>query len=329
MRRFFILLFFLQAGLISPVARGDPEPPATASRPVVFLPQWSPQAQFAGYYMAQEKGFYARRGLAVNIPRGGADYPPMAYLAEKKADFVTDFLVNAVRKKAEGLDLVNIAQIVQRSSLLLVAKKSSGIRTVQDFSGKKISIWSNFSLQPQALFRKYHLTVQIVPQTYSMNLLLRDAVSVSSAMWYNEYHTLINSGLDEEDLQVFFFSDYGLNFPEDGIYCLRETWLARRSLCCDFVDASLEGWRYAFEHAEETLDVVMRHVEEANIASNRMNQRWMLNRMRDIIMPSGQADALGVLREEDFDSVIREMVANQIISQSLSITDFHENCATR
>lgn len=319
-------LVFLGLLLISALRIQSAEDPSSALRPVVFLPQWVPQAQFAGYYMAQEKGFYANRGLAVNILRGGADYPPMIYLAEKKADFVSDFLVNALQKKSEGLDLVNIAQIVQHSSLVLVAKKSSGIAKPEDLNGKKISIWSHFSMQPKAMIRKFNLDVKIVPQSYSMNLLLRDAVSAASAMWYNEYHTLINSGLDEEDLQVFFFEPYGLNFPEDGIYCRRETLLNDRQLCCDFVNATLEGWRYAFAHSEETLNAVMRHVNEANLSSNRMHQRWMLNRMKDIIVPPEHENSLGELPQEDFDIVVREMLNNQMISTTPTFADFYENC---
>ena len=119
--------------------------------------------------------------------------------------------------------MINIGQIIQRSAFILLAKKSRGINKPEDINNKKVSLWGEeFQIQPRAFFKKYNLKVKIIPQGLSVNLFLGDGVDVASAMWYNEYHTILNSGLNPEELTTFFFYDCGLNFPEDGIYTLEK-----------------------------------------------------------------------------------------------------------
>jgi NitT/TauT family transport system substrate-binding protein len=293
---------------------------------VTFLPQWVPQAQFAGYYVAYEKGFYRRRHLEVKIRRGGPAWPTSELLAQGRVDFGTMFLTNGIEKRAQGIKLVNIAQIVQRSALMLVAKKAQGILTPADINGKTVGLWGDeFRLQPRAFFHKYHLKVREIPQSATLNLFLRDGVEVASAMWYNEYHQLLNAGLNPKELTIFFMADYGMNFPEDGIYC-REVMLKQHpEWCRAFVAASLEGWRYAFAHPEEALDIVMQYVRAANVATNRIHQKWMLARMRDIIQPPGWDRPLGTLTAEAYMRVATVLKDNGLIARIPKFSEFYHN----
>ncbi|MDZ4185788.1 MAG: ABC transporter substrate-binding protein [Desulfuromonadales bacterium] len=310
-------------GLTAPPVWGE------AARPVVFLPQWLPQAQFAGYYMAYEKGIYKRHGIDLTILRGGPEQPPSTLLTRGKAHFTTMFLSNAIELRSRGVPLVNIGQIVQRSGFILVTRKASGIKSPTDLNGKKVSLWNEFSLQPKAFFRKYGVEVKTVPQGTTLNLFLRGGVSAASAMWYNEFHTLLNSGLDEEELVPFFFNQHDLNFPEDGIYCLEETYRQDPDLACRFLRASLEGWRYAFAYPEETLDVVMKYIREANVGSNRVHQKWMLTRMNDLILPPGSRTEQGHLHPEDYLRVAGELQRSGIIRTIPPYGAFYANCLGR
>jgi NitT/TauT family transport system substrate-binding protein len=313
-----IFSVFLFLFLITPAASAAEAVPL---KKATFIPHWSPQAQFAGYYVAYEKGFYKKYGLDLTIETGGPARSPLDYLARKKADFGTLWLCSALQKRADGLNLVNVAQVMQRSALMLVAKKESGIKTIQDLNGKKIGLWRNeFQIQPLALFKKYNLKVKIIPQSFSVNLFLRGGVDLASAMWYNEYHTILNSGLNPDELTPIFFFEHGLNFPEDGIYCLEETFKKDPEMVRAFVRASLEGWLYAFSHTEEALDIVIRYMTRAKVPANRVHQRWMLARMKDLILSPEENEVLGKLKEEDYQRVARELKAAGLIK---AVPEFH------
>jgi NitT/TauT family transport system substrate-binding protein len=295
---------------------------------VSLIPQWEPQAQFAGYYVAHDKGFYEAQGLDVEILRGGPSRPSAEMLAKEKADFGTMFLSTGIEARANGTPLVNIAQIVRKSTFLLLARKSSGIFTPRDMEGKRMGMWGDeLRLQPKAFIKKYGIHVKVVPQSYTVNLFLRGGVDIASAMLYNEYDTIINSGVDPSDLIVFNLADYGVNFPEDGIYCLEKTLTNDPLTCHKFVKASIQGWAYVFDHPKESLDIVMKYVNEANIATNRSHQKWMLEHMKDAIYPSGKGDNSGELSEAEYMNVARELEANGLISATPSYSDFFRDCA--
>ncbi len=280
----------------------------TPLKKVTFLPLWKPQAQFAGYYVAMEKGIYKKYGLDVSIPENGP------------ADFSVLWLSSALKQRSGGVDLVNIGQIVQRSGLMFVAHKKSGIEKPQDLSGKKVSFWQgDLQLQPKAFLRTYGLRVMEVPQAYSVTLFLMGGVDAAAAMWYNEYHTIISSGVDPDELTTFFFSDHGLNVPEDGLYCLRATLENDPQAAADFVRASLEGWRYAFEHQDEAVTIVLKFMAQAHVPANRVHQRWMLARMKDLVM----ARPLGTLDKGEYQRLAQAMAEDGLIKDAPVFEDFY------
>jgi NitT/TauT family transport system substrate-binding protein len=290
-----------------------------------FVPHWVPQAQFAGYYVAQERGFYKKEGIDLAIIAGGPHSPPLDFLKEGKADLATLWLSTGIQARAQGVRLVNIAQILQKSALMLVAKKANGISVVQDLDGRKVGLWEPiFQIQPGALFRMYRLNVKVIPQSTSVDLFLRNGVDAASAMWYNEYHTILNFGVNPEELTPFFFHEHGLNFPEDGIYVMEKTLQRDPELCLAFVKASIEGWQYAFAHPEETLDVVMRNLKREHIPATRVHQKWMLARMKDLILSEGLSTPMGRLVQEDYDRVARGLQSNGLIERILPFHEFYK-----
>lgn len=326
-----LTLALAMALLCGPVAEARAGEPKRAA----LVLQWQPQAQFAGYYVAHAKGFYREAGVELAIIPGGQDVVASRLLAQGRAQFATMFLSTGIERRVETQNtpqaIVHLAQLVQRSALMLVTRADSGIKEPKDLDGKRVSLWDNeFQLQPRALFQRLGIKPTIIPQSSSVNLFLRGGVDAASAMWYNEFHTLLASGLDPEDLRVFFYRDLDLNFPEDGIYTLEKTLNADPELCQAVVSASLRGWEYAFAHPEEALDIVLTRMSEAHVPVSRVHQRFMLARMRDVMLPATKTDTpLGELKEADYQGVATALTSLAFIKKTPSFKDFSRGQALR
>jgi len=288
-----------------------------------FIPLWLPQAQFAGYYMAAEKGIYLKHGIDLTIITGGPGHSPAEYLRDGRADFAALWLTTALQRRDEGLPLVNIAQVVQQSSMLLIAHKDSSIRTPADLNGKKVGLWGgDFDIPPNSLFDQYGLKVKPVQQSVTVNLFLRGGIAAASAMLYNEYHTILNAGLNADELTVFPLKDHGANYPEDGLYALQKTIEGDPQMVKAFVRASLEGWEYAFAHPEETVDVMLRIIKEARQPANRMHQHWMLARMQELMRPAGPLGNVGKLDQKDYQVVAHELRRRGLVGETPDYENF-------
>ncbi len=297
----------------------------TALRPVTLILQWMPQSQFAGYYMALEKGFYRDHGLDVTILRGGPDRDPVEYLTSGKAHFATLFLTGALIARDQGAPIVHLAQIVNTSNLMLVARRGAGITSLDDLQGRRVSLWGpQFSSAFEACFKANGVQPVAVPQYYTVNLFLRRGVDACSAMAYNEYHTLVQSGMNDDEMTKIYMRDMGFDFPEDGIYCLDETLAGSPETCEAFVAATLEGWEYAGDHSDETLEIVMARVREEHVPTNLLHQRWMLETILDSILPEpGDRWRLGELVPDAYVDVVTVLREQSVILYATTYQQFH------
>ena len=298
-------MLFLVFLLISPFFRLHAAP---ALKKVGLVTLWQPQAQFAGYYVALEKGIYRKHGIELRIIPGVAGRASEDVLRKGEADFAVLWLATAIQERSAGTRLVNLAQIIPGSSMMIVSRKSAGIKRIEDLNERKVGLWDGtLSLLPRLLFRKYGVSVREVRQSYTVNLFLRGGVEAASAMWYNEYDVLRQSGVDPGELNVLFLDNYGLKFPEDGLYALEKTVARDPELARDFIEASFEGWRYAFLHPEEAAGIVIRAMQKAHIPANRSHQLWMLDRMRDLMLPAGKKEFDSALKRQDYEDAAHEL----------------------
>ncbi len=290
---------------------------------MVFAPHWLPQAQFAGYYVALDQGFYSKYGLDVEIIHPSATTNVIDFLNDGRAHVISQFLVSALYAKDKNTDLVNIAQYSQRSAILLVSKKSRGIERLEDIDGRRIGVWrGGFSEIPKAMIQGKGLQVEWVPILSSVNLFLMNGIDLMTVMWYNEYNQIHLSGIDSDDLNTFFLSEHGYNIPEDGLYTLRSTRIARADELSAFVQATNEGWEYASNNREYTIDHVVEKMRAVNISSNRAHQRWMLDRILELQEPTQNMSSKHELNRESYHTTMSILRNNGFVKKDIDYDAF-------
>ncbi len=297
---------------------------------ISLMVQWFPQAQFAGYIVAHEKGFYNEAGIDVTILFSDGTDSPLQEVLDKRIEFCTGWLSQAIMLRSENEPILNICQLLQKSSLMLIAKKESGIETAQDLENKIVSNWGgDFSIQPIAFFQKQNILPEVILQSFRIDGFLVGAIEVTSAMYYNEYHKILQAGIDEDELVTFFFTDYDLNFPEDGIYCREDFLQNEPEMCKNFVEATIKGWAYAFQNKEETLDLVMKYCREYHMQTNRSHQRWMLGAIETSMTYQVGDDPMhwGILKKEDYYTVAEELLNQKLITTIPSYKNFYMDAA--
>ena len=190
--------------------------------------KWVTQAQFGGYYVALDKGFYEEEGLNVTIKPGGPDVAPAQVIAGGGADVVLDWMPSALASREKGLDLVNIAQPFKSSGMMLTCRKDSGIATPADFKGKTLGVWFGGNEYPfLSWMNKLGYStdggedgVTVLKQGFNVDPILNGQADCVSTMTYNEYWQIIDAGLTPEELVVFKYEDQGVATLEDGIYVI-------------------------------------------------------------------------------------------------------------
>lgn len=314
-----LILFCLIWGFIRVNLVAEEKP----RRPLRLCLQWLPQSQFAGYYMAVEKGIFRNAGFEVSLLHTGPGPSSLDYLVAGQADFATFFLADALVSGRDPVPLVQIAQIVQRSNLMLVAWRDMGIHKPVDLNGKAISFWSNvFSVAFYAFFKQNGISPQERTQNYSVNLFLNRGVAACSAMEYNELHRIFQAGVDYDRLTLFMMRDSGLGFPEDGLYGTEEFVRANPQLCRDFRQACLTGWQLARQLPEEALDLVMRESRRAGVPVNRAHSRWMLEKILLSIFDAADGHGIGRLDRRVYDQTVVALKKADVIQIAQSYERF-------
>jgi len=292
---------------------------------LVFCTQWLPQAQFAGYYVAKDKGFYKQVGLDVEILHPSATVNAAAFLKAGKADVISLFLTTGINNRQKGLDLVNIAQVSQHSAIMFVSLKINGINELSKFNGKKIGIWlSGFDEVPKALVKKNHLGVEWVPIQSTVSLFMRGGIDIMTVMYYNEYDQVYLSGVNRNEINTFFMSDYGFDVPEDGLYVLRQTASSKKEALKAFVEATLKGWAYAALNKEYTINLVIKLMNEAQVPATRAHQKWMLDKILEMQDIKGKGVRTTELNPEDFRKAIDIMQNHYNAEFNFDYNDFFQ-----
>ena len=242
---------------------------------IVFTPQWMAQAQFAGYYVAEAKGFYREAGVRVRIEHPSATLSAMSRLRRGECQATTLQLCQAMEMIDGGLSLVNVLQTSMNNAMVIVSARDKDPLTQR---GARVGIWSvGFGQLAICMSIREHLDYEWVRFAQNVNLFIVGALDATLAMSYNEYYQLIQGGVKMTDKNVYRFCDHDYNVQEDGVYVTRDYYDKHREQAHRFAQASRKGWEWAARHPDEALDIVMQYVDKNHIATNRTMQRLMLH----------------------------------------------------
>ncbi|KIN75036.1 ABC transporter, periplasmic component [Sulfitobacter noctilucae] len=285
---------------------------ADEANEVTLQLQWVTQAQFAGYYVAKDKGFYEEEGLDVTILAGGPDIAPPQVLAGGGADAMLNWMPSALAAREKGLPVVNIAQPFKTSGLMLTCWKDTGITGPQDFKGKTIGVWFFGNEYPFLSWMSQEGIstdggddgVTVLKQGFNVDPLLQREADCISTMTYNEYGQVLDAGVNPDELVTFKYEEQGVATLEDGIYVLEENLSdpAFEDKMVRFVRASMKGWKYAEENAEEAAGIVLDNDE-----TGAQTEAAQVRMMGEIAKLTAGSD--GALVEADYQRTVDTLLA--------------------
>lgn len=250
--------------------------------------KWLPQSQFMGYYVAQAKGYYKEQGIDLTILPGGSDIIPEQQVYNGVADIGVTWVSSLMKYQSQGWGLVHVGQIFQKSAMLLVSKDTAGIKSPADLKGKKVGSWfGGNEYEIYALLEANKLNkdkdLKMVQQDYTMNQLINDEIDAASAMTYNEYGLLLESGIDKSKLNVIDMNDAGVAMLEDCLF-VNADWITKnQDLYVRFLKASIKGWAEACKDPEAAGKIVY----EADKSVSLEHQTYMAKEVAKLVVPEG------------------------------------------
>ena len=284
---------------------------AFAADKVTLQLKWVTQAQFAGYYVAKDKGFYEEEDLDVEIKPGGPDIAPPQVIAGGGADVIVEWMPAALATRERGVPLVNIAQPFKSSGMMLTCLKETGITGPEDFKGRTLGVWFFGNEYPfMNWMSKLGISTQggadgvtVLKQGFNVDPLLQKQADCISVMTYNEYWQVIDAGIAEDDLVTFKYEDQGVATLEDGLYVLEQN-LADEAFVdrmARFVRASMKGWKYAEENPDEAAEIVLENDETG--AQQEHHQKRMMGEVAKLTAGSN-----GALDPADFERTVETLL---------------------
>ncbi|MBM1222181.1 ABC transporter substrate-binding protein [Ponticoccus sp. SC2-23] len=287
--------------------------PAFAQDEVTLQLKWVTQAQFAGYYVALENGYYDEVGLDVTILPGGPDIAPTQVIAGGGADVVVEWMPAALAARENGLPLVNIAQPFKSSGMMLTCWDDVGIDGPESLTNRTLGVWffgneypflswmSQLGIETDGADEN---GVDVLKQGFNVDPLLQRQADCISTMTYNEYWQVIDAGVTEDELITFKYEDQGVATLEDGLYVLEEN-LSDEAFVDKmerFVAASMRGWKWAEENPEDAAMIVLDYDE-----TGAQTEQHQIRMMGEVAMLT--AGSNGALDPADYDRTVATLLA--------------------
>lgn len=318
----FFLAFIACSSVIASPMGGAGKSPEFKTRIRLQL-QWDHQAQFAGFYVAQSRKYFAEQGLEVEILPGGPNINPITELQQGHADIAVSWLSNAWQNTNSDKPVTNIAQIFINSSLIIICRASAGIFSAKDVIGKKIGVWNlGDELVVEEWMRRFKVPrdkVELVAQRPNGLDLIENKVPCATAMDYSEYWSLLRAGIDPSDI-IIISDKEEVPHIEDGLYVLSERLQSEpfREALTRFLLASRMGW----EMAKFSPTLAIETVDRVKPGLNKDQQRHMLeNILNDI---DYRHEKFGLLDLKTYESAIAKILSHGSVKKEPDALWTHE-----
>jgi polar amino acid transport system substrate-binding protein len=300
--------------------------------------QWADQFQFAGYYVAKEKGFYKDAGLDVTIQKFD---PKVLAIDEVIAGRSTYGIGRSslLIDRMEGKDVVALAAIFQSSPFILLSKKSLDIKTPHDLIGKRVMMTQDFqdTITVRAMLNSQGIALnqlKFLEHSYNPMDIVNGKTDVMACYISNEPYILKEKGIETNAINP---ESYGFDFYSDILFTTGYEVQRHPKRVRAFVDATLKGWEYAFAHIPETAQLIQEHyngqykskeslIYEGEVLKElayRGNQPLGAMTMEKFRRISDIYKVLGVPQNEKrFEGFIYEDSANQSVAMSVDERSF-------
>jgi len=297
--------------------------------PITLQLQWVAQAQFAGYYAAVEQGFYKKEGLDVTIKEAGTTTVPIDALAAGDADYAISWVPKVLGSIEQGTNVTDVAQIFERSGTTQISFKDKNITSPADLKGKKVGSWGYGNqwelfagMQKSGIDTSTQIS--LVQQAFDMNGFLAGDIDAAQAMTYNEYAQVLETVnpatgklYQPSDLNVINWNDEGTAMLQDAIWANADKLASDKTYAANttkFIKASIEGWVYVRDHAQQAADIVTK----AGSTLGTSHQLWMTNEVNKLIWPS--TAGIGVIQKKAWDQTVKIALGTKDDTGSTIIT---------
>lgn len=275
-----ILVTSLLLAACAPVATETKAPAVATQAPKELFPvslriNFLPQTEYAGNYIALWNGYYEKEGLNVTINAAGQELNSISTVASGADTFGISEPHTAIIARAQGVPMVHIFQGDTDAYLRYVVKKSSGITKIEDLKGKTISLWlGGGEWEMMCMLRKAGLNpekdLNVTAQRVGMVPFYENQVSLAQVTTFNELQQIYKAGYSPDDIIVFRAADSGCGLVGNGVITLEDTVTKNPEAVQGFVNATAQGWKWAFENPDKTVQMFVEHFPDLDYSGQKL-----------------------------------------------------------
>ena len=238
---------------------------AAEKEKVTLYLDWLNQFQFAGYYMAKEKGYYDESGIDLEVVEYSNNHNVSNKVIEKSASYGIG-KSSLIIDKLEGKDIVLLSSFFQNSPLVLISLEKSNIKTPKDLVNKKVMITKDAkdALAIKAMIVSQGIKMDelnIQNHSFDINDLINGKTDVMACYLSNEPLILKEKKIKYTVLNPY---DYGFDFYEGILFTSQKELKENPTRVENFNHASIKGWEYAFNNIEETAKIIHKKYNTQN-----------------------------------------------------------------